>query len=202
MMNPASRWCARPVIIRGPLTPAELERLAMHPGLVNFRSPPRQHEALKAIAALEGGRVIAACHNQTIVAYLTLHPPTPFQRWSRLEGALELGGIEVARPWRRRGVGAALMAATFEDPALEDCIVISSEYCWHWDLGGSGLDVWDYREMLGRFFARYGLQQYQTDEPNITGHPANMLMARIGSRVPPQRVAQFEGLLFLGEEEV
>ena len=31
---------------------------------------------------------------------------------------------------------------------MEDYLVITTEYYWHWDLKGTGLTVWDYRKMM------------------------------------------------------
>ena len=33
---------------------------------------------------------------------------------------------------------------------MEDYLVITTEYYWHWDLKGTGLNVWDYRKMMER----------------------------------------------------
>jgi acetoin utilization protein AcuA len=41
-----------------------------------------------------------------------------------------------------------------------------------------------------------GLEYYATDEPEISSHPANCLMARIGKRVDPESVQQFDNLRF------
>ena len=42
-----------------------------------------------------------------------------------------------------------------------------------------------------------GLSYYATDDPEITSHPANCLMARIGSEVPNDSIEKFERLRFM-----
>ena len=41
-----------------------------------------------------------------------------------------------------------------------------------------------------------GLKYYATDDPEISSHPANCLMARIGKRVDPESIQQFDNLRF------
>ena len=31
---------------------------------------------------------------------------------------------------------------------MEDYIIITTEYYWHWDLKGTGLNVWEYRKIM------------------------------------------------------
>ncbi len=33
---------------------------------------------------------------------------------------------------------------------MEDYIIITTEYYWHWDLKGTGLKVWEYRKSDGK----------------------------------------------------
>lgn len=185
-----------PVLVEGPLAPETLEELSMDAGLSSFRPPGRQKEALVSIARLAEGRVYVARCGQTIVGYLTFHPPDEFDRWAGMPGILEAGAIEVSTAWRRERVGTALLETVFSDEELEDYIVISAEFCWHWDLEGAGLDVWQYRELLRKIIGRVGLEERRTDEPNIRAHPANMLMVRIGSRVSQEQRLTFEVSLF------
>ncbi len=41
-----------------------------------------------------------------------------------------------------------------------------------------------------------GLEYYATDDPEISAHPANCLMARIGSRVDRASIEKFDRLRF------
>ena len=61
---------------------------------------------------------------------------------------------------------------------MEDYIIISTEYYWHWDLKGTGLDVWQYRKIMEKMMAAGGLEPAATDDPEICSHPANCLMVR------------------------
>ena len=81
-------------------------------------------------------------------------------------------------------------------PEMEDYLVITTEYYWHWDLKGSGLSVWDYRKMMERMMKSVGFESFATDDPEITSHPANCLMARIGKRVGTDTMERFDRLRF------
>ncbi len=192
---------------RGPVTiipacPSSiLETLGIDAGLGFFwhNRPDLQREALLRIAAQPQGRVTIA-HNadRAIVGYVTITAPDADTRWGRdrIDGLLELGGIEVSRAWRGLGLSAALMKAMFAGGAFDKDIVIATGYRWCWDVEPTGLTVREYRDMLHRVFQRYGFQFFETDEPNIAWYPDNALVGRIGSRVSPQLLAQFKGLLF------
>ena len=41
-----------------------------------------------------------------------------------------------------------------------------------------------------------GLTWFATDDPEISSHPANCLMVRIGSRVPQESMQEFDSLRF------
>ncbi|MCL5677574.1 MAG: hypothetical protein M1602_06935 [Firmicutes bacterium] len=131
------------------------------------------------------------------MGYVVFHPPDPRERWCRgcRGDVLELG-IEVATPWRGKGVARGVLEVSFLDGALEDYIVLTTEYYWHWDLRGTSLNPYQYRTMLTRLFGSVGLEPRGTDEPDIASHPANMLMVRMGRRVVPERVLEFETLRY------
>lgn len=83
------------------------------------------------------------------------------------------------------------------DDYMENYIIISTEYYWHWDLDGTRLSVWDYRKVMEKMMAAGGLLPAPTDDPEIISHPANCLMVRTGSSVPEASVKQFDELRFL-----
>ena len=85
--------------------------------------------------------------------------------------------------FRDTGVGKSLLKVSMMDDAMEDYIIITTEYYWHWDLKGTGLNIWDYRKVMEKMMNAGGLQWYATDDPEICSHPANCLMVRIGKRV-------------------
>ncbi|QZA33626.1 GNAT family N-acetyltransferase [Hydrogenibacillus sp. N12] len=186
------------IVVEGPLSPEALQELAMHPELTAFRPPEAQHAALIAIAGLPEGRVIVARDGRTIVGYVTFHHPDPLERWAEARDPriLELGGIEVAPPYRRSGIAKRLLRVAFQAPEMEDYLVYSTEYYWHWDLRGTGLDVWDYGRLMERLMGTVGLERMATDDPDIAAHPANALMVRIGRNVPWETVVAFDRLRF------
>ncbi|WAA10106.1 GNAT family N-acetyltransferase [Fervidibacillus albus] len=187
------------LIIEGPIAPETLEKYYFHEGLVAFRPPKQQKEALIGIAHLEEGRIIIARDGDTIVGYVTFLYPDPLERWSegKMDNLLELGAIEVAPPYRGHQVGKQLLTVSMMDDAMEDYIIITTEYYWHWDLKGTGLTVWEYRKIMEKMMNAGGLVWYATDDPEICSHPANCLMARIGKRVDQASVEKFDQLRFM-----
>ncbi len=183
------------VNIAGPLRADQLQQLEMSSELNNFRPYERQKLALLKITTLPQGRIYAACYLDTIIGYVAFHAPDPDSRYARHPLVLELGGVEVARSWRRRHVGSALLKYIFSDQFFEDYIVITTEYYRHWDLAGNNMDVWQYRRMLDRFFGQVGFIPQATSDPDIIEHPANVLMARLGSRVDLESLMFFEDIL-------
>jgi acetoin utilization protein AcuA len=184
--------------VEGPVEPDRLAAMRMDEGLKAFRVPEEQHKALVEIAALPEGRIIVAREENLLLGYVIFLHPDPLERWSeaKLENLLELGAIEVSAKIRGAGVAKELLRVAFLDDAMEDYIVISTEYYWHWDLKGTGLDVWQYRKVMEKIMGSVGMIWMATDDPEICSHPANCLMVRIGSRVPPESVAAFDAIRF------
>lgn len=184
------------VIIEGPVSQINLESLEMDEGLGNFRSPVRQKEALVHIAGLPEGMVYTARMDQAIVGYLLFHFPNEFSRWNRHPRLMELGAIEISRGWQKRGLAKALLGAAFTNQVFEEFIVITTEFHWHWDLKNSGLNVWEYRDMLKRLFGSVGFKRRHTDDPEILEHQANMLMVRVGNNVSKNHSDMFVNLTY------
>jgi acetoin utilization protein AcuA len=186
------------LIIEGPISAEQLATMRFDEGLKAFRIPEQQHQALVEIAALPEGRIIVAREDDLVLGYVTFLYPDPLERWSqaKLPDLLELGAIEVSHVVRAGGVGKALLQVSFSDDAMEDYIVITTEYYWHWDLKGTGLDVWEYRRVMEKVMGSVGMIWMATDDPEICSHPANCLMARIGNRVPPESVVAFDAMRF------
>lgn len=185
-----------PVAVHGPVTADELALLRPDPGLTAFRPPAKQQEALLALARADDGTVFAAHQEDLLVGYCTFHPPDPATGFgaARLPFLLEMGAIEVSSAWRCAGIGRALLELAFANDALEDYIVLSCEYWWHWDLEGLEMELWTYRNMLEDVMGRVGLVPHSTDDPEISSHPANMLTVRIGRRVTEEQIEAFERL--------
>ena len=187
------------VIIEGPVLPENLEKYQFDEGLVAFRPPAQQKKAVVEISKLPEGRIIIARVDDTIVGYATFLYPDPLERWSEgnMEDLIELGAIEVIAKYRGCGVGKALLTVSMMDDAMNDYIVITTEYYWHWDLKGTGLNVWEYRKVMEKMMSAGGLEYFATDDPEISSHPANCLMARIGSRVGIESIEKFDQLRFM-----
>ncbi|NHM27402.1 GNAT family N-acetyltransferase [Desulfofundulus sp. TPOSR] len=184
------------VIIEGPVSKEYLASLTMNERLRNFRSPARQKEALMIAAADPEGLVYIARYGHEIIGYVLFHRPSEYTRWSRHPRLLELGAIEVSRSWQRLGIAKELLKQAFKNEMLEDYVVITTEFYWHWDLEGSGLDAFGYQRMLTRLFGSAGFKRRGTDDPEILEHPANMLMVRFGKRISKTHVKAFEALTY------
>ncbi|MFX3633374.1 MAG: GNAT family N-acetyltransferase [Candidatus Pristimantibacillus sp.] len=188
----------RELLIEGPLSPEELAKMSMHPDLDAFRRPKDQHEALLEIAGLEEGRIIATREGDLIVGYVTFHYPDELERWSEggMLDLIELGAIEVADQYRGFGLGKKMIQQSFAEEQLENMIVYTTEYYWHWDLEGTKLNVWEYRGMMEKLMKSVDMVWFATDDPEICSHPANCLMVRIGKEVPLQSVEHFDRVRF------
>lgn len=186
------------VVIEGPISGSLLSEMTFHPGLKAFRPAPRQQEALVEIADLPEGRVIVARTGAVVVGYVTYLYPDPLESWykAQMDDLLELGAIEIALEYRGIGVAKKLLEVSFMDESMEDYIVFSTEYYWHWDLKGTGLTIWDYKTVMKKVMGSVGMEYYATDDPEITSHPANMLMARIGSKVQQESIEKFHDIRF------
>ncbi len=184
--------------VEGPIPPERLKHYSMHKDLDAFRRPAEQHEALVEIAGLAEGRIIAAIDQETIVGYVTFHYPDELERWSEgnMADLIELGAIEVANDYRGAGLGKQLIRLAFSAGQLDNVIVFTTEYYWHWDLEGSGLNVWDYRKVMEKLMKCVDMVWYATDDPEICSHPANCLMVRVGKLVPQTSVEQFDRVRF------
>ncbi|QQZ10589.1 GNAT family N-acetyltransferase [Heyndrickxia vini] len=187
------------LIIEGPIPSEQLASFEFHQDLVAFRPPTQQHKALIEIADLPEGRIIIAREFNTIVGYVTFLYPDPLERWSKgkMENLIELGAIEVIPKYRGCSVGKSLLKVSMMDDAMEDYITITTEYYWHWDLKGTGLNVWEYRKVMEKMMGAGGLKWFATDDPEISSHPANCLMVKIGKRIDNESIQKFDQLRFM-----
>jgi acetoin utilization protein AcuA len=188
----------RELVIEGPVPPEQVAQLVMHPALDAFRRPRDQHEALVEIAALDEGRIILVREADTIVGYVTFHYADELERWSEggMNDLIELGAIEVADDYRSYGLGKKMINLAFAEEQLDNMIVFTTEYYWHWDLEGTKLNVWEYRNMMEKLMKSVGMIWFATDDPEICSHPANCLMVKIGKEVPLSSVEQFDRVRF------
>ncbi|WP_245561158.1 GNAT family N-acetyltransferase [Desulfoscipio gibsoniae] len=185
-----------PVVIEGPVSQAYLDTLEINQALNNFRNAKRQKEALGLVANLPEGMVYIARSGQEIIGYILFHYPNQYSRWVRHPRILELGAIEVSREWQKRGLAKAILHEAFKNPVLEEYVIITTEFYWHWDLKNSGLGVWEYQSMLKHIFGSVNFKRRHTDDPEILEHSANMLMVRIGKNVSKNHIEMFDELTY------
>ncbi|GBF34992.1 acetyltransferase AcuA [Desulfocucumis palustris] len=200
--NPPDRVVETPagkVYIEGPVKSTDIGQLAMEEDLKNFRPPEKQKKALMQIADSRDGILYIIRHENTIAGYVSFHEPDPYARWSRHPRIMELGAIEISSKWRKYKLAKKLLKVAFENPVMEDYIVLTIEFSWHWDLENTGLDLWNYQRMLTSVFGSVGLVKMPTNDPDILEHPANVLMVRIGKNVSEEDVREFDELRFIDE---
>lgn len=187
------------ITIEGPLSSEELKQYHFHEDLVAFRPAKQQYEAVLSIADLPEGRMIIARIEDAIIGYVTYLYPDPLERWSeiKMDNLIVLGAIEVIPEFRGEKIASGLLELSMQDKFMENYIVISTEYYWHWDLRGTNLSMWDYRKVMEKMMAAGGLTPARTDDPEITSHPANCLVVRIGKNVDQDSIKKFDKLRFL-----
>ncbi|WP_276316062.1 GNAT family N-acetyltransferase [Paenibacillus lignilyticus] len=188
----------REIVVEGPLPADALKRLKLHPQLDAFRRPEEQMKALIEIAELPEGRIIAARDGEIIIGYVTFHYPDELERWSEggMIDLIELGAVEVSDDYRSLGLGKRMIRLAFSQEQLENVIVYTTEYYWHWDLEGTKLSVWEYRAMMEKLMKSVEMEWVATDDPEICAHPANCLMVRVGKEVPISSIEQFDRVRF------
>ena len=79
------------------------------------------------------GRYIAVKEDM-LIGYVTFHPRKIQVGAGGLDCIRELGAIEVSRNFRGMKLALTLMELSFCCGAMDDYIVIATEYYWHWDL--------------------------------------------------------------------
>ncbi|PID00815.1 MULTISPECIES: GNAT family N-acetyltransferase [unclassified Sporosarcina] len=186
------------LVIEGPVSPERLAAFEFHEGLKAFRPSKQQQEALVKIAAFPEGRINVARIDNMVVGYVTYLYPDPLERWyeANMDNLIELGAVEVVAAYRGARIGKSLLELSMLDDAVEDYIIITTEYYWHWDLKGTGLTVWEYRKMMEKMMRAGGMEFFSTDDPEVSSHPANALMARIGKRVDQESIERFDRVRF------
>ncbi len=186
------------LVLEGPVSPDRVSACHMHSQLDAFRRPAEQHEALVEIADLPEGRIIMATDGDQIVGYVTFHYADEYERWSEgnMDDLIELGAVEIANDYRGLGLAKKLIMLAFQEQQLDNVIVFTTEYYWHWDLESTGLSVWDYRKMMEKLMKNVDMVWFATDDPEICSHPANCLMVRVGRKVPQSSVEAFDRLRF------
>src|SRR5215813_6497528 len=186
-------------------SPTFLQSLTLEEGIGRFaryRSIISGIETLATVAALPDANVtIALSPAGKIFGYIECSYPDAVEGWRDNEDGLcyELGAIEVSRNWRRLGLGRTMTALILADPFIDTKVFFLTGYCWHWDLDQTNLSAYAYRNMLVRLFRPFGFRVYLTTNPEITMSSANVLMARIGTRVAAAQIERFQKMLFAFE---
>jgi acetoin utilization protein AcuA len=123
-----------------------------------------------------------------IVGQVTLAPLDHW--WHDVENAYEIA-VEVSTGWRRMGIAHHLLSLALAFESLEESLIIALGLSWHWDYAGLGITPFHCRELIARLFAAHGFSEYLTSEPNIRMDPANILVARLGSRLAEENINRF-----------
>ena len=179
-----------PILLRDFCPPSLVERLKADQGLHAFaRLPEREHQLLLNIAK-SPDCALALAHTPTgeIVGEVTIAPADEW--WEGIENLYEVA-VEVSSNWRGLGIANNLLSFALELDAREDMIFFAIGLSWHWDAEDLGISIYRYRELIARLFRSQGFVEYPTTEPNVSMEPANVLLARIGSRVDQRVASQF-----------
>ena len=187
-----------PIIFEGPLNAEALHKLNFHFGLCAFRPANQQKQALIQIASLDEGRIYVARIKEMVIGYVTFHYADPLERWSEIHNPhiLELGAIEVAKEYRALKIASNILKIAFKDSSMDNYLIFTTGYYWHWDLPNTNLDVWSYRKIMEHLLNKADFICMATDDPEVCSHPANCLMVRVGRKVPHEAIDGFEQVRF------
>ena len=184
--------------MRSCCSPAFVEGLQADDGLRAFaRLPEREHQLLLSLAGQpETMLTLAYTPTGAIVGQVTLAPLDHW--WQGIGNAYEIA-VEVSAGWRNMGIAHHLLSLALEFEHLEEYVIVASGLSWHWDEKGLGMSRFQYREMIARLFAAHGFSEYLTSEPNNRMDPANILVARLGGRLPKDSKNRFYHRLLQSE---
>jgi acetoin utilization protein AcuA len=182
---------------------AQLARVDVAPGFAAITPSAELRTVLADVLELDGV-VTAAIRRSILVGYIVDLPflPIPFQggqitrRWQGVPDARELGGLEVARPFRGGGIAQRLLTELVSEARLDRIILIGEALQWHWDADTGRRSIWEYRDELLRLLESAGFRRWETDEAEIRYSPANFLFARIGPLASEASRRAFEKSLF------
>ncbi|MDQ0215403.1 acetoin utilization protein AcuA [Oikeobacillus pervagus] len=162
-----------------------------HPDLNRFREAHHQQQTLTQVMETEQAFMALAIVDSQIIGYTIILSPEEEERWIKLDFLKVLGVIEVAPTFRNRSIAKKLLHSIFTQQELEHYIIISLEYCWHWDLKLTNGDPYLYRNMLRKVLESARFVEYKTNDPDIKASEVNFLMARIGKAITSEQVSQF-----------
>lgn len=175
-----------------------LTEVAFDAQLDLFRPPQRQRAALAEIAAEPGACVsVALAHEDgpLVVGYAAFHSSGTAASGSggAADEVIELGALEVAPAYRRRGIASGLLHATCDGGRFDAAVVYARLYAWHYDLGRTGLGPLAYRRFLKRLYGGVGLQPVATTSAGdvADAHGTDLIMARRGPSASHASVSAF-----------
>jgi hypothetical protein len=186
----AFETAAGSLILHSSCPPSLVASLRADRGLHAFaRVPEREHQLLLGIAERpDCSLTLAYTSTGEIVGQVTLAPLEHW--WQDIGNAYEIA-VEVSAGWRKQGIAHRLLSLALEFESLEESLIVGLGLSWHWDYEGLGLSRFHYRELIARLFSSHGFAEYLTSEPNIRMDPANILVARLGSRLAEQSMNRF-----------
>ena len=186
----AFETAAGSLILHSFCPPSLVASLKPDHGLKAFaRVPEREHQLLRGIAERSDcALTLAYTPTGEIVGQVTLAPLDHW--WQDIGNAYEIA-VEVSAGWRKMGIARHLLSLALEFESLEESLILGLGLSWHWDYAGLGISPFHYRELIARLFAAHGFSEYLTSEPNIRMDPANILVARLGSRLAEESMNRF-----------
>src|SRR5256714_10135756 len=148
---------ARDPIVQRFEVPSAIEGVRVAAGFSAIVPTPQVVEMFRKSVAI-GGTITAALLQGEMVGYAADLPFAPVEwngqrivrRWESIPQVRELGAVEVAAPFRDRGIARKLMQAFAEGDRLERSIVIGEALSWHWDGGPPGNEPLGDRRRLRR----------------------------------------------------
>lgn len=183
-----------PILLRDWCPPSLVERLHPDEGLSAFaRQADREQALLKRIAAgPECELVVAHTPEGLLIGQVSICAADEW--WEGIPDLYEVA-VEVSANWRKLGLAKALLQFALEPDYFEEVMLYALGFVWHWDLDGMGLGSISYAQMIRRLFEQVGFEKLATTEPNIRLDPANIFLARIGSKVSSEKAEQFRSRL-------
>src|SRR3989440_9759706 len=184
------KTAAGPLFLRSRCSPSFVEGLKADEGLRAFaRLSEREHQLLLSIAQRPENRLMLAyTASGTVVGQVSLAPLDHW--WQDIGNAYEIA-VEVSSSWRNLGIAHQLLSFALEFESVEESLIVGLGLSWHWDYEGLGMSRFRYREMIAQLFAAHRFAEYLTSEPNIRMDSANILVARLGSRIDGESMNRF-----------